>query len=80
VKKTIHPYEELKRYLMGFALFCYAVAVVGMASTGSRVFTVAWGGAAVILSLQIASRIIIWCLVSLESVKRGAEEEKKKGP
>jgi hypothetical protein len=77
VKKIIHPYEELKRYLMGFTLFCFGVAVVGMAATGCRVFTVAWGGAAVIVSLQALSRIIIWCLSSWNGVKRGAQETKK---
>lgn len=75
--KPTFKYEEFKRYMMVFTLFCFAVAVCGMAASGSRVFTIAWGGMAVIVSLQALTRIIIWTVSSLDVVKGGAHERVK---
>jgi hypothetical protein len=76
--KKRYPYEELKRYMMAFTLFVFSVAVLGMAASGSRVFTIVYSGFAIIVSLQLACRIIIWVLATWEGVKNGAEEGSKK--
>ena len=66
-------YVLLARYLSTVSVFCGICAIVGLAASGSRVFTVAWGGGIVIVSLQALSRIIIWAWSSSEQVKKGAQ-------
>ena len=66
-------YAELARYLSTVSVFCGICVIAGFAMSGSRVFTIAWGGAIVIVSLQALTRIIIWTWSSWEQVKRGAK-------
>jgi len=66
-------YAELARYLSTVSVFCGVCVIAGFAITGSRVFTIAWSGAIVIVSLQAITRIIIWTWSSWEQVKRGAQ-------
>jgi len=66
-------YAELWRYLSTINIFCGICVIAGFAMSGSRVFTIAWSGAIVIVSLQALTRIIIWTWSSWEQVKRGAK-------
>jgi hypothetical protein len=66
-------YAELARYLSTVSVFCGICVIAGFAMSGSRVFTIAWGGAVAIVSLQALTRIIIWAWSSWEQVKRGAK-------
>jgi len=66
-------YAELARYLSTVSVFCGICVIAGFAMSGSRVFTIAWGGAIAIVSLQALTRIIIWTWSSWEQVKRGAK-------
>ena len=66
-------YAELMRYLSTVSIFCGICVIAGFAMSGSRVFTIAWSGAIVILSLQAITRIIIWTWSSFEQVKRCAK-------
>ncbi len=77
MEKKRSKYEELKRYLMAFSLFCLCVAMAGMAATGARLFSITWWSFIVLVVLGMMGRVIIWAWSSSEQVKKGAYERPK---